>query len=780
MKKLPLSISLFFLPTLAFASCYQENLPEHPCLIDYKPLAWSEPHNQDLPVYIAADSASLSLDEKNTLKGNVCIEQGTLRLESEQLDYNKATQELFLNDPFKIHHTDFDLNAKSGTYNLNNTHFSVQDIDYRLHPLAAKGHAESFSRTEDGTIHLKQAVYSTCQNPQQGWQIASRGMTFNPESGKATTEQTTFSLFGFKMLYLPSLSFSLNQERKNGFLLPRLKFSGDNGESLTLPYYVNIAPNYDLTISPRFMTRRGFQLLTETRYLTPTQAGELHLEWLPDDRIEHRSREAISWQHATQINPNQQFNVDFSWVSDKDYFDDLDDDLNTSGQLFLTQKASWQYLDAKSEIEAGVEGFQNLDQEIIPFDDLGRPYNRLPFVNYHIASAKQPLFAEFTADMAYFDRHDTEETIGGIPTRRATDSGVRLHIAPLLGLRFEKPYGFIEPSITTHITLYHLSKEIDNPLNNPDFPNINRNIQRFVPVYRLDSGLFFEKMLPNERFQSITLEPRLMWQLIPERSQNALPLFDTKLKTTALHSLFDANRFSGFDRIGDEHSVTLGLTSRAIDFNGRDLLRIGFGQKIFLHDQNSNRRANLNEDNAHLGPFLTELSYKQNKSQWDGLLEWDHQKERLEASRLQFTYQHSNKTSLSGTYNFRRDAILRSSNQGLVRSDLHHLKWAVSLDISSKINLLAGLKTDLDSHQTVEAFSGVEWQGCCTAWRLVWQVVRERDADSFDNSNLDHKIYFQFLLKGLFDLDFGSDQSLLNRELPGYDPGLGYDLGDLL
>ena len=50
-----------------------------------------------------------------------------------------------------------------------------------------------------------------------------------------------------------------------------------------VPYYFNLAPNYDATLTPRLLTTRGLQIATEFRYLTERNEGALQFEYLPND-----------------------------------------------------------------------------------------------------------------------------------------------------------------------------------------------------------------------------------------------------------------------------------------------------------------------------------------------------------------------------------------------------------------------------------------------------------------------------------------------------------------
>ena len=70
-----------------------------------------------------------------------------------------------------------------------------------------------------------------------------------------------------------------------------------NGPTLAVPYYWNIAPNQDMTLTPSLSTRRGMGADVEYRYLTPEYRGTLHVAGLPHDQVAGEARGMVDYQH---------------------------------------------------------------------------------------------------------------------------------------------------------------------------------------------------------------------------------------------------------------------------------------------------------------------------------------------------------------------------------------------------------------------------------------------------------------------------------------------------
>ena len=525
------------------------------------------------------------------------------------------------------------------------------------------------------------------------------------------------------------MTFPLTDKRKTGFLSPSYRFSEGNGFELRLPYYWNIAPNQDATLTARGMTNRGILLEGEYRYLTERGGGDLGLEYLPHDSIRGDDRAAFSFQHQGGFAPGWTTDIDVDWVSDSDYFDDLGTNLAIASQQFLERRGDLTYRQRHWSFRARVDDYQTIDDTIAANN---RPYKRLPQLNFQSSTPERNrrLNADFNAEFVYFDRSSSV-------------TGARVNLAPSVSYPIRTPAAFIIPKLTLDYTTYSLDDTTPGVEDNPD---------RLLPTFSTDAGIFLERefTLGDKRYLN-TIEPRIFYLFVPEDAQDDIPVFDTGEYTFSFSQLFRTNRFSGVDRIGDANQITLALNSRLLSTNkGDEILSASVGQIFFFRDREVQLSDDTPIDTDSTSDFVAELS-AQMLGGWRGTAsyQWSNAESRTDRNTFRLRYQPNDQRVFNAEYRFIRDAIEQTDVS--FRWPIHR-NWGV----------VGRWNYSLPDGRTVDAFGGVEYDSCCWAARgLVRRFLRNNEGD-FDNA-----IFLQMELKGLAGLGKSAGE-FLKKNIPGY------------
>ncbi len=714
------------------------------------------------PIEIAADSSEFAAGSTSILAGNVDIKKGERRVESNVVYFHEPTNSINTNKGYRYTEPGLVITGDTAEVLLDSKQVNSQNIEYRIEEMHARGQATHVHR--DGqleTIELTGASYTTCAPGANDWEVRAGQLLIDNQAGRGVAEDATLRIAGIPIAYLPYYSFPIREERKTGFLTPSFGRSEDSGTEVTLPFYWNMAPNYDATFTGRYLSKRGAQLYGEFRYLTAQHAGEWNAEYLPDDKSFGKSRHLFHITHNSEFNEHWHADGTFSHISDNEYLDELDDRFGLDNLNHLRREGNLLYNGEYVSFLTRVQGFQTIDDAILK---LNRPYDRLPQVALMIdkPNAIHGVDLGLNAEVVNFDRSDS--SIGGV--RMVTDAGVRYDIEPFVSLPLEAAYGYIRPTFKYKFTQYQLSKEADG---------IDRHIDRSLPIFSVDSQLFLERetSIFSESIVQ-TLEPRIYYLYVPERSQDIIPVFDSAENTLTFANFFRTNRFSGADRYGDANQVTLALTSRIIQMpSGKQRLRMRAGQVFYFRDREvgiPERDSNgvllpdmdeTDKSSPLLGEYLLNID-----GHWysKGYVEWDYEDDNFERAQFLLRYAPTPYQVINLGYLYRNN-IRRSEDQDQLHASL---AWP----IFDRVQFLGSVVYDLNDTRLLESVLGLEYDSCCWAIRLVSHTELERDERKSNNSTkTDMAFYVQFVFKGLTSVGRKAD-SLLKEHIPGYDPDL--------
>ncbi|MET0327548.1 MAG: LPS assembly protein LptD, partial [Luteimonas sp.] len=586
------------------------------------------------------------------------------------------------------------------------------------------------------------------------WELRAGQIDIDSDMGMGTARNATLRVGKVPVLYVPWFRFPIDERRLSGLLFPRISQSGRNGFDYTQPIYLNLAPNYDMTLEPRFMSRRGVQLGTEFRYRNDGGTGEFDVAYLPSDKLTSDDRELelievpiaenrrkddrylISYTGRQAINRNWQARANLTRMSDPRYLEDSSNNIDGISSISTVSRLGVYGRGLYWDASIAADYYQLTDYTL---RESRLAYHRLPYAR---ASWEQPfgsrLLAGIDAEATRFSHVDSE----------AKPGGSRLDIKPYISMPFEGPSWFVRPTLAFRYTGYDLSDELASQVD-PASPNTSPS--RSLPIASLDAGLFFDR---NTRFGGEdylhTLEPRIFYLNAPYRDQSDLPIFDTRNLTFAWGQLFRDNRYSGADRQSDANQITLAMSSRLIrESDGREKLSASLGQIIYLDDS---RVTLANEAPVERGrsAWVAESTYAVN-DRWtvSAGYQWDPKARQEDLASLRTRYLIGDEGVANFSYR-RRSSLIE-------QADLSFL-----YPISPAWSIVGRYYYSLNENRMLEGIAGVQWDSCCLAARVVARrYLRNRQGE------MNNAIMFELELKGLGSAGPNTEDRL-RRAILGY------------
>lgn len=678
-------------------------------------------------VSIIADRANMVRTGISVFSGDVEVRRGGRRVIADEARYDSSTQRLNVSGNVRYEDIKLSISGRLAAFDTVTDTGSFNDASFNLRDVSGRGSAARIGTPGDRTVVLDEVRYTTCPVGSDDWELIAPRITLDQEAGTGSGQGVRVEFKGVPILYAPFLSFPIDETRKSGILLPDVGTSDRSGTDISVPYYLNLAPNYDLTLTPRWLSKRGLQLKSDFRYLMPWGSGDLHLEYLPSDDRADRNRGLAYFEHLSDFGDGWRVIADVAHVSDDDYFEDLGSSLSGATQTHTERRLDLDYRGDTWTLLGRAQGFQTLD-ETIALEN--QPYEQLPQL---LAAGKWDsgpfgLDYGFRSELVNFQRTD------GV-------TGLRLDLEPTIGLSLGGPAYRLEPTVALRHTRYSLEEETAG--QDPD-------ASRTAPIFSVDGRMTFQRTAGKTGDVVQTLEPRVRYTHIPFRSQDSLPVFDSGDPDFNLVQLFRDNRFTGADRLGDTDQLSVGVTTRLYDStNGRQFLTATIGQALYLSDRNVTLPGEP-RGTSDASTLIAELEMGLWKS-WNADLEyqWDPDESTIAKAAVRFQYRPDDQRVLNLAYRFRDDA--------LEQTDVS-FAWP----IGDAWRLVARWNYSVEDQQTLERFTGLEYSRCCWSARLVTRrFVSNREGDE------ESGIFAQIELKGLTSVGARAD-SLLEDGILGY------------
>ncbi len=681
------------------------------------------------PIDVSSDEATLGVNGDAVLSGNVLVKQGDREIKADRVTYNAQAGKLAVDgnvayrDPLLIVH------GKSGRYSATEG-AEFHGADFELPSRPARGTADAMTLDAAGVARLEGVTFTTCPLTDPAWRLRADRIDLDTAKRNGVGRGTRVEFKGLPIFYSPWISFPLGTERKSGFLFPGAGYSTRSGAQLSVPYYWNIAPNYDLTFEPVVFARRGVDAAGNFRFLTPRSRGALDVSYLPDDRLFADDRSYVRLASRTELPAGWRFSVDAANVSDTQYFEDFGQGPEGTSIAFVERSAALSYRDAHWRLRGAFQDFQTIDVDVA---DADRPYSMLPQLyasaDFHVGQQLQLRYG-FDAEVIDFDRNV------GV-------TGWRYDVAPHLGLDWQGAGYFLRPGVSWRATGYSLEDTA---------PGAERSPRRSLPTASLDAGLVFEGASGSKGQRRLTLEPRALYVYTPYRNQDDLPVFDTAIPDLNLVQLFRTNRYVGGDRVSDANQASFGVTSRILDTDtGRQLLAATIGQTVYFDAPRVALPGETITD-RDTSDLIAQVALTALRD-WtaDVGVQWNPESSERERMQVQLQFRPAPTSVVNLGYRYQRDRIDQTDAS---------FAWPVA----DRWSLFGRYVYSLHDNETLDQFAGFEYRSCCWRFRAVGRrFVSSRTGER------DTGIYLQLELSGLASVG-SSAVAFLEDAIRGYSP----------
>ena len=603
-------------------------------------------------------------------------------------------------------------------------------------PVEANGRAERVDFEGENQFTFFSNTFSTCKPDREDWYMQASETHLDYDRNEGTASHASMWFGGVPFFYTPIASFSLNGQRRSGVLHPHFSTSTRSGIDFTVPYYWNIAPNYDLTLFPRYMSKRGFQLGAEARYLDYNYQGMTRVEYLPNDEMANRQRYGYRIEHQHILGQGVSASVNWNGVSDDFYWQDLSSRLLQTSQTQLPKQVALNYVPSPW-LQTNLQVLRYQTLQLDPANPIARPYFLEPQLNV-MAFRPNLLKMDFSMIGQYsrFTHVDAWKVQGN-----------RFVLYPQLSLPIVNPAFQITPKVGLHMSQYSLDNQA---FGQPD------SVSRVLPTFSLDSTVTFER--EGDWFGKgyiQTLEPRLYYVNIPYKDQSRIPLFDTGLADFNFAQIFAENRYSGLDRVNDANQLTAALTTRLLDGDtGVERFKAMIGQRYYFKKQQVliAGEAVRQDDFSNMVAAVNGLVAP--KTYMDLAWEYNYRDNVSERFSAGVRFQPELGKVLSASYRYTRDPLTTLST-------VDQIDIAGQWPLTSKFYAVGRYNYSMRDKQALESIAGLEYNAGCWAVRLVGQRLAAISGKPNDT------LFFQLELN-----DFGSIGSnpigLLRRSIPGY------------
>lgn len=726
----------------------------------------------DLPVYIEADQAEITQPRSGIYKGNVDVKQGNRHLQSAEVEVQQqgsgdnVQRYAFARGGFDYRDNQINLLGDDAKIHLNTKDTDVRNAHYQLVDRQGRGSAESVELRDDYRV-MKNATFTSCLQDDHSWSIYADEMRQHVKEEYAEMWHARFKVQGVPVFYTPYLQLPIGDRRRSGLLIPTLGHGSRDGSFYAQPVYWNIAPNLDATLTPKYMSRRGWQLNSEFRYLTTLGEGQIAGEYLGDDRLkdydsENRKRHLFYWKHNAAFARDWRLDLNYTKVSDKRYFNDFDSAYGSSTDGYADQTGRIAYYQPNYNIAMFVKQFQIFDEVVIG------PYRALPQIDFNYY--QNGLFGN-KVDFKLFSqavRFDNDSA--QMPT------AWRFHGEPSVNTTLSNRYGSMNLEAKLYATQYQQKKGRSDKAE-----DVESSVNRILPQLKIDLQ---SVLASNQTFISgytQTLEPRAQYLFRPYKDQSNIGSklnsqylgfgYDSSLLQQDYFSLFNSRRYSGLDRIASANQVTLGGTSRFFDENKEERFNIAVGQTYYLEPS----RIDENRDNRTEGSsssWAIEANWKINDlMRWRGGYQYDPQLGQVSLANTGIEYNPTKNNMVQLNYRYASKEYI---NQNLTaeanryNQDIKQLGVQVGWELSDHWAIAGRYYQDLALKNPVEQYLGVQYNTCC--WSVgvgARRYVTSRQNQKNDDIFYDHGVGVTFELRGFsHDHKTGIENMMKKGKLP--------------
>ncbi|QNK31827.1 LPS assembly protein LptD [Serratia sp. JUb9] len=744
-----------------------------------KPLVSGDPNS--LPVTINSDDSRA--DQGNAVfSGNVKIEQGNSTLTAKQVELNQV-QAAGKNDPVRtvtatgdVHYDDNQIKLKGpkAWSNLNTKDTDVYQGDYQMVGRQGRGDADKMKmRGQNRYTILENGSFTSCLPGDNSWSVVGSEVIHDREEQVAEIWNARFKIAGVPVFYSPYLQLPVGDKRRSGFLIPNAKYGSNNGFEFMLPYYWNIAPNFDATITPHYMTKRGLQWQNEFRYLTQPGMGTIELDWLPSDNEYNKdhpqdddTRWLFYWNHNGVMDQVWRFNVDYTKVSDSQYFNDLDSQYGSTTDGYATQKFSAGYADENFDATIASKQFQI-------YDDVNRTstesYKVLPQIDLNY----------YKNDLGPFDLRVYGQAAKFVNINPYSPDATRLHLEPTLSLPMTNGWGSLNSEVKLLAT--HYQQDIPDGFkanyksrNGRDAPELDDSVNRVMPQFKVDGKMVFDRNMDWAQGYTQTLEPRMQYLYVPYRDQSNIYSYDSTLLQTDYSGLFRDRSYSGLDRIASQNRLATGLTSRIYDDALVERFNVSVGQIYYFSRSRTGDNNSDYDKNDDTGSVVwAGDTYWKIDDRWGlrGGVQYDTRLDSVALGDAVLEYRQDGERMVQLNYRYASPEYIQATLPQITspgyQDGISQVGVTASWPIADRWAVVGAYYYDTRAQQSADQLVGLRYNTCCWAVNIGY----ERKITDWDRGNqtskYDNKVSFNIELRGLSsDHSLGTSEMLRSGILP--------------
>ncbi|MCK6689083.1 LPS assembly protein LptD [Enterobacter asburiae] len=729
-----------------------------------------------LPVTITADSSKGTYPDNATFTGNVDINQGNSRLQADEVQLHQKQPEGAA-EPVRtvdalgnVHYDDNQviLKGPKAWSNLNTKDTNVWKGDYQMVGRQGRGDADLMKqRGENRYTILENGTFTSCLPGSNTWSVVGSEVIHDREEQVAEIWNARFKLGPVPIFYSPYLQLPVGDKRRSGFLIPNAKYSTSNYFEFYLPYYWNIAPNMDATITPHYIHKRGnIMWENEFRYLTHAGAGLMELDYLPSDKVfqdEHptegdKHRWLFYWQHAGVMDQVWRFNVDYTKVSDSSYFNDFSSKYGSSTDGYATQKFSVGYAVQNFDATVSTKQFQVFSDQSTP------TYGAEPQLDINW----------YQNDVGPFDTRVYAQAVHFVNTDSDMPEATRVHLEPTINLPWSNDWASLNTEAKLMATHYQ-QKNIDN-YNASRNANLEESVNRTLPQFKMDGKLIFERdmaLLADGYTQ--TLEPRMQYLYVPYRDQSKIQNYDSSLLQSDYSGLFRDRTYGGLDRIASANQLTTGVTTRVYDDAAVERFNVSVGQiYYFTESRTGDDNINWEKDNKTGSLVWAGDTYWRMTDRWGlrGGVQYDTRLDNIATSSAAIEYRRDEDRMVQLTYRYASPEYIQATLPSYAGAEqykdgISQVGGAASWPIADRWSIVGAYYFDTNANKPADQMVGLQYNSCCYALRVGY----ERKLNGWDTQNnqskYDNVIGFNFELRGLSsNYGLGTQKMLRSNILP--------------
>ncbi|EHD7130468.1 LPS assembly protein LptD [Vibrio cholerae] len=582
-----------FAPQIQAEASVDDNRAQLPngeqCLVNQP-----EPTNPgQQPINVEADKLEAINGQKATYSGNVVVVQGKKRIAADNVTLHQQENVVVAEGNVQFSDGEIKTHSTKATNHLNTDEMTLENTRYQFLCEPGRGEAVYVSKTGKAVYEIEDGSITSCPDGDNAWRMRASSIDVDQNEEIATFYNPRLEVQNVPVFYLPYLTVPIGDTRKTGFLYPTASYGSRNGYSFEVPIYWNLAPQYDLETTFNYMQKRGTQLNSVFRYLTDFGAGQIKSEYLAEDQLhtELGDRWAFQYEHNGIFQQAWKFEIDYSKVSDINYFSHIDSGIGNREDGQLIQEGRATYRSDNWDSALLVRDFQLLTEDK---NRSNLPYRLMPQLSYNYYAPETMKYLDLDL-VSHISRFETDA--------RGKPSATRVHIEPGLKIPFSNTWG----NWTTEARV--LGTYYQQDLDKTTDAKLEESVARVIPEIRSVAGIVLERdtVLLDDYTQ--TLEPKIQYLYVPEKYQDNIGLYDSTELQTDYYGLFRSRKYSGVDRIESANQVSYGASTRFFDSNYKERLNIAFGQIFYLDSKLNPSNDNSKDKESSYSAWAVEMDF---------------------------------------------------------------------------------------------------------------------------------------------------------------------------